>query len=141
MLESRDHIRQKFCDVWHNVRAQAPLDALETVIRDVLLEHPEYQGLVEDKARALGSEYTPEQGQTNPFLHMGMHISLQEQITTDRPKGIRAVYSTLMAQGTNGHEVEHKMMDCLGQALWAAQRNGSLPDEDNYLNCLQKIRS
>lgn len=141
MLENRDHIRQKFCDVWHKVRAQAPLDALETVIRDVLLEHPEYHVLLADKDRALGSEYTPEQGQTNPFLHMGMHISLQEQITTDRPKGIRAVYSSLMAQNKSGHEVEHKMMDCLGQALWEAQRSGTLPNEGKYLNCLQQLRS
>lgn len=136
MPEKRDHIRQKFCDVWEKVRNNAPLDALETLIRDVLLEHPEYQGLLEDRERALASEFAPGQGHTNPFLHMGMHLSLREQIATDRPPGIRGVYTSLLARGSSEHEAAHKMMDCLGQALWEAQRSGTPPDDQMYMNCL-----
>ena len=117
------------------------MDSLETLIRDVIVEHPEYHAMLEDGDSALGREYGPETGQTNPFLHMGMHISLREQLATDRPAGIRNIYQTQLARSGDTHAVEHQMMECLGQALWAAQRAGTLPDEQTYLNCLRHLRS
>jgi hypothetical protein len=141
MLQNRDEIRRTFCAVWDKHRDGSPLDSLETLIRDVIVEHPEYHGVLNDSDSALGREYQPEMGQTNPFLHMGMHISLREQLATDRPAGICNIYQARLARRGDGHAVEHQMMECLGRALWEAQRAGTLPDEQTYLNCLRHLRS
>jgi hypothetical protein len=140
MLHSRDQIRQTFCAIWDKHREGLPLDSHETLIRDVMVEHPEYHAVLEDADSALGREYQTETGQTNPFLHMGMHISLREQLATDRPAGIRRIYQSQLARSGDVHAVEHQMMECLGQALWEAQRAGTLPDEQGYLNCLRQSR-
>jgi hypothetical protein len=141
MLQNRDEIRRTFCTVWKKHQDGSPLDALEILIRDVIVEHPEYHGVLDDSDSALSHEYRPVMGQTNPFLHMGMHISLREQLATDRPAGIRRIYQTQLARSGDAHAVEHQMMECLGQALRDAQRAGTLPDEQTYWNCLRHLRS
>ena len=88
---------------------------------------------------ALDNDYTPEMGQTNPFLHMGMHIALYEQLSTNRPAGIKDVYEKLQRKTEDIHETEHRMMECLGEAMWQAQRNNTMPDDASYLLCLKKL--
>ena len=89
----------------------------------------------------LERDYTPEAGQSNPFLHMGMHLAIREQVGTDRPAGIRAVHSALAARLGGIHEAEHVMIECLGEALWNAQRAGVAPDEARYLEDLRRRAS
>ncbi len=138
MLQSRDEVRQVYLDVWRKLQQRQLLEPMEAIIADVIEAHPEYHPLFETSAEIKQREFTPEQGQTNPFLHMGMHIALREQAGADRPAGIAAVYQRLL-RGRDQHEVEHAMMECLGQALWQAQRDGALPDESAYLECLKKL--
>ena len=114
------------------------MEPLQTEIAAVIKQHPEYHPLLENPDQALGKEYLPELGETNPFLHMGMHIALREQAGTDRPPGMQAIYYRLVAS-RGQHEAEHAMMECLGQSLWNAQRNGIAADETEYLDCLKKL--
>ena len=138
MFQSREQIRQVYLDVWHKLSNGAVLEPMEALIAEIIELHPEYHSLLERGNDVMALEYTPEAGQTNPFLHMGMHIALREQIGGDRPAGVRAVYSRLAA--TRGqHEAEHAMIECLGQALWQVQRDQTAPDEAAYLECLQKL--
>ncbi|MGB1010203.1 MAG: DUF1841 family protein, partial [Thiolinea sp.] len=102
------------------------------------LEHPEYHPLLQDEDKALGREYAPEGGETNPFLHMSLHIGLQEQVVTDRPAGIREVYQQLIAR-YGVHDAEHRMMQYLIESLWLAQRNQSEPDEKVYMDGLRSL--
>jgi len=37
------------------------------------------------------------------------------------------------------HAAEHAMIECLGEALWQAQRSGRAPDEAAYLAALHRI--
>ena len=92
-----------------------------------------------DTERALGREYLPEMGQSNPFLHMGMHIAIQEQLGSNRPAGILDVYQQLCQRTGDSHAVEHAMMECLGETLWEAQRAGRDPDERLYLQRLRHL--
>ncbi len=138
MFESREEVRQIYLHVWSKMQQGEILEPMESLIADVIAAHPEYHGIFDDGDALLNAEYTPEQGATNPFLHMGMHIALREQAATDRPAGIRAVYHRLVA-ARGQLEAEHAMMDCLGTALWSAQRNGREPDEAAYLECLEKL--
>ncbi len=128
MFQSRDEARQVYLNVWHKIQHQQLLEPMEGIIAEVIEIHPEYHPLLQDNDGLGQQEFTPEQGQTNPFLHMGMHIALREQADTDRPAGIRSVHQKLTSS-RGQHEAEHAMMECLGEALWSAQRNNQAPDE------------
>ena len=138
-IQDREASRRMFLDVWKKYQTGDYLTSLENLILGVILAHVEYHELLSDEERALGSEFSPEKGITNPFLHMGMHIALQEQLATDRPSGIGKIYRHGVEKTGSAHEFEHMMMNCLGEALWKAQQNNTLPDEEHYLECLRAI--
>lgn len=139
--QNRDELRRLYVQAWRKHNDRLPIEPLEGMIIDVITLHPEYHAMLGDEERALSHDFTPEQGQTNPFLHMGMHIAIHEQLTTRRPAGIDTVYTQLLSRLGDRHEVEHRMMECLGEALWQAQREGRNPDEAAYLGCLQRLCS
>ncbi len=132
----RPRMRRYFSDVWTKYRSNKPLEPMEVLIAQVITVHPEYYEAVENPDH-LDRDFTPEQGQTNPFLHMGMHLAIREQSMTDQPPGVRDIYFALMKKFGGDHEAEHQMMECLGDMLWNAQRAGTEPDPDNYLECLK----
>ncbi len=138
MFQSRDEIRQVYLKVWQKMQNQSVLEPLEAIIADVIKLHPEYHSLLETGETAKQKDFSPEDGQTNPFLHMGMHITLREQAGGDRPAGILDIYQKLV-QEKGIHETEHAMMECLGQTLWTAQRDDTMPDENAYLACLRQL--
>ena len=131
---NRDQLRQMWADAWHKFMHQQPLQPLEQQLVDVLQWHPEYHALLTHTQ----ADYLPELGQSNPFLHMGMHLALREQVGTNRPAGIRECYHKLKQRLGDEHETEHSLMECLAEALWQAQRDNALPDETRYLQCLQQ---
>ena len=134
----RNQLRKIFFDTWKLKNAGTPLDAMQTIIANIIELHPEYHRLLENE-NTLDKDYLPDQGETNPFLHMSMHIALHEQISTDRPTGIKTAYQALSHKHGSAHDAEHDMMECLGEALWRAQRDNTVPDEQSYLKCLQKL--
>lgn len=136
--QDRSQLRHLFFAAWHKYLAQQPLDPLEQLIATIVQQHPEYHALLEDETTNLDKDYTPEMGQTNPFLHMAMHIAIQEQLATQRPDGITERYQKLMQIYKDAHAVEHQMMECLAEMMWQSQRDGALPDEAAYLKCLQQ---
>lgn len=136
--QNRNELREFYVTAWHKRCAGDALEPLEQLVAAVIAQHPEYHAMLEG-GEAVDQEYTPERGETNPFLHMGMHLTLQEQYTTDRPAGISAIYRRISASTGDHHEAEHRMMECLGETLWEAQRNGTAPDEQAYLERLQRL--
>lgn len=134
----RNQMRRFFCEVRHRHRQGAPLDPLAAQVAAVIEAHPEYHSLLEDENAALELESTPESTQGNPFLHMGMHLAILEQQATDRPAGFTRAYQRLAAH-LGAHEAEHRIMECLGEALWSAQREGRMPDEAAYLECVLRL--
>jgi hypothetical protein len=133
----RRPIRERFVEVWRKMRTRAPLEPLEALIADVIADHPEYHRLLEDGDDALDRDWTPAGGQANPFLHMGLHIALREQLGTDRPPGIRAAFNALLSRCGERLEAEHLAIECLAESLWQASRDGAPPDEAAYLACLR----
>ncbi len=137
---NRDDLRRFYIDSWRKYRNKEMLQPLETMVAEVISQHPEYHALLEKGEAFLDQDFMPEQGQTNPFLHMGMHLAIREQLGTERPFGIKEVHTTLLMRIGDPHEVEHRMLECLGEAMWEAQRSGTPPDEASYLECLKKIK-
>jgi hypothetical protein len=135
----RNRIRRYFGEVWRKHIEGQPLEPLERIIAGVIGAHPEYQTVLTGAEEALTRDYLPELGETNPFLHLGMHIAIQEQLRSDRPPGIVPVYEQLCQRYGDSHAAEHQMMECLGETLWEAQRNGAEPDADAYLQRLRRL--
>jgi hypothetical protein len=130
---SREQLREAYAEAWRKHRDRLPVSPLEASIADVIERHPEYQGLLADAAAAVAYDANPALGQTNPFLHMGLHLAVREQLATDRPAGMRALARAIEAAGADTHATEHLLMDALGETLWEAQRGGRAPDEQRYL--------
>lgn len=137
--QDRSGLRRHYLEAWRKHRARLPLEPLEHQLATVIEQHPEYQPLFEDDLQALGRDYGPESGQSNPFLHLGLHLAIREQVATDRPQGIAAVHRTLSRQLGDVHEAEHRMLERLGEALWLSQRTGRPPDEATYLESLRRL--
>ena len=104
-----------------------------------MVEHPEYHDLLSDSEKAKVADFTVEKGQTNPFLHLSMHLSISEQIQADQPPGIRKLGRELAMKLDSEHEAQHRIMECLGIILWEAQRSGSLPNMQAYLSAIAQL--
>lgn len=133
---NRDDLRRFYVTAWHKAQAREPLEPLEELVASVISEHPEYQAMLETFETALTVD---DQDGTNPFLHLSLHLALREQLMTDRPAGIRALYQSIRAEAVDTHTAEHRIIDCLADTLWSAQRDGLAPDEQAYMDCVSKL--
>ncbi|MBW4051854.1 MAG: DUF1841 family protein [Proteobacteria bacterium] len=137
--QSREQLRQMYLDAWRKYTARRPLEPLEAQLAAVIAEHPEYVPLLEAGPPALEADYTPEGGQANPFLHMGLHLAIREQVATDRPTGIAEVHEGLSRRLGGPHAAEHAMLEVLAETLWESQRCARAPDEQIYLERLRAL--
>jgi len=135
--QDRNEIRKMYADAWQKRCDKLPLSPLEALIVDVIEMHPEYHDDVTDDD--LDRDYTPDGGKTNPFLHMGLHLGIREQVATNRPAGIAAVCTSVTGKLGDVHAAEHQMIECLAETLWEAQSSNKPPDEARYLECLQRL--
>ncbi len=133
---TREQVRDFFFDAWKKFRAQQPLTAMETMAVGIISDHPEYHHVLDSRERYVDRDYPPEAGDTNPFLHMSMHLSIREQVSIDQPVGVKAEHGRLCAKLGSVMDAEHAMMDCLGEMIWHAQRHRTAPNPDIYLRCL-----
>ena len=131
----RANMRQFFFDAWKKHQQKHILEPLEANIVAIILAHPEYHDVLQ-QTDPLEQDHVDGE---NPFLHMGLHLALHEQITTNRPAGIQAMYNHLWQKLGERHAAEHRMMDALASVLWNAQQTGVAPDETHYLELLQKL--
>ncbi len=130
---SREQLRETYSQAWRKQRAAAPLTPLEAMIADVLGWHPEYHRLIEHPDKTLAHQAAQAHAAENPFLHLGLHLAVREQISIDRPPGVREVERQLQARWGDAHRAEHILMEALAETLWEAQRAGRPPDEAHYL--------
>jgi len=135
--QDRQELRQMYVDAWQKFAAGKDLSPLEQQIATVVNDHPEYQSMLQPEM--LDAAFTAEQGQTNPFLHMGLHLAIREQVATNRPAGIAFIFKELCANSSDVHAAEHKALDCLAETLWDAQSQNVMPDEARYLERLRAI--
>lgn len=134
---SREELRRRYVEAWRRHREGLPLEPLDAQIADVIALHPEYHALLE-APDALSRDFTVEEGVVNPFLHMGLHLGVREQVGTNRPAGITQLHARLVHRLGDPHEAEHRMVDVLAETLWEAQRAGRAPDEQMYLERLAR---
>jgi len=105
---------------------------------NVMLEHPEYHATLDDPEHYMDRDFTPESGDTNPFLHMSLHLAIEEQLSIDQPPGIKARYQRILNRTGSPHDAQHVVMECLAEMIWQSQRHNTAPDGVAYLECLDK---
>jgi hypothetical protein len=135
---SRDQVRRFLADAWRKRREGLPATALEIMAADLAEMHPEYHALLGTGEEALNREWTPEQGETNPFLHLSLHLAIEEQLSIDQPPGIRAIFQQLQTRHGDRHAALHVILDCLGETVWRANQDKAPPDGNAYLDCLRR---
>jgi len=135
---SQADVRRFFCAAHARQQARLPLDPMQSIAARWIDEHPEYHADLVDEAAALEAVYTVEEGRTNPFLHLSMHLSIHEQMTIDQPTGIRQAVELLAARRNSMHAAHHEVMECLGEMIWASQRSGLPPDGQAYLEAVRR---
>jgi hypothetical protein len=138
---SQHDVRRFFCDVFRRSREGAPLDAMQAIVAGWIDEHPEYHADLIDADAAVAASFTVEEGRTNPFLHLSMHLSISEQCSIDQPRGVRAAVERLATKLGSLHEAHHVAMEALGEMIWASQRSGRPPDGQAYLDRLRQLAS
>jgi hypothetical protein len=135
---TRDQARAFFFETWRKYRAGEPVAGLEAIMLDVILAHPEYHAALEAPDRFRERDYSPELGEPNPFLHLSMHLAIEEQLSIDQPVGVAGSFAALAARRGDRHEAMHDAMECLGEMVWRSQRDRAPPDAAAYLECLRK---
>ena len=132
---TREQVRDMFFEAWRKYRAGEVLAGIETLALEVILAHPEYHEMLSAPARYRERDYTDE---ANPFLHMSLHLALEEQLSIDQPAGIAQRFQVLISRFHNRHEALHQALECLAETLWRAERAGKPPDAAAYLSCLER---
>ncbi len=135
--QDRKQLRIMYAEAWRKRCERLPMSPLEAQIAAIIELHPEYH--VDITSDDLDRDYTPDGGQTNPFLHMGLHLGIREQVSTNRPPGIANILEVLRAKLGDAHAAEHQMIDCLAETLWEAQNQNRAPDEAKYLERLRHL--
>lgn len=135
---SRDEARNFLIESWRKRRARELLSPLEDLAAQLIAKHPEHHALFESVDGCRDRDYLPEHGAINPFLHLMMHLTIEEHISIDQPAGIRAHFTRLTHKLGSEHDAQHAMMECLTEMIWQAQRNGGQPDAAIYLGCLEQ---
>jgi len=135
---SQHDVRRFFCQTHSKQRGGMPLTPMETLAARWIAEHPEYDADLADVDAALSASYTVDDGRTNPFLHLSMHLTISEQVAIDQPRGIRQACDLLAARLGSAHEAQHQVMECLGEMVWTSQRTGLPPDGHAYLDCVRR---
>ena len=135
---SREQARQLFFDTWRKYRQREILSGIETIVLEIILLHPEYQSILDNADRYLDKDYSPEMGDTNPFLHMIMHVAIKEQLSINQPVGICERFARLQNNTGSEHVAAHQVMECLAEMMWQAQRNQTAPDATIYFDCIDK---
>jgi hypothetical protein len=132
---SREQVRDMFFETWRKYRAGEPVAGIETLALEAILAHPEYHALLGDPQRFRARDYSDE---ANPFLHMSLHVALEEQLSIDQPPGIVQQFTALLGRAGERHAALHEAIECLAETVWRAQRDQAPPDAAAYLECLQR---
>lgn len=135
---SVNDVRNFFFDTFAKANQQQTLSDLEKMAYSVIMEHPEYYVVLRDREKYLNYNWLPDAGETNPFLHLSMHMSIWEQLSIDQPIGVKALYLEICEQTGDEHEAQHQVLDCLAEMVWQAQYSNMQPDPNIYLSCLRR---
>lgn len=134
---NRHEVREFFLGAWRKTRGRLPLTPLESMAADIILAHPEYHAIL-DGVTPGEDDFSVERGQINPYLHLSLHLAIEEQLSIDQPQGLRAEFERLLKTHADRHDAVHEILECLGETVWRSQRDQQPPDTSAYLDCVRR---
>jgi len=139
---NREHLRthrQIFWDAWQKTQANLPLNALEVRIARVIALHPEYHYFFNDREDFLERDFQVDDGM-NPYLHLSLHLALEEQAATRHPPEMaKALEHLMIGRGMERHDALHKILEVLAETVFYAQKAGGEPDVLTYAARLREL--
>jgi len=136
--QKRENTRQVFFKAWYKKQKGQALEALEKQVATLIEQHPEYHSFFADE-KNIDHDFSSEKQVVNPFLHLGMHLAIADQLALQQPAGIRELYQRLAQHYSDVHEAEHQIMNCLAYWMQQPQTQGETLDYSPYMQCLQKL--
>jgi len=131
--------RQVFWDAWQKSMADLPLNALEVRIARVIGMHPEYHPMFDDLETFLDRDFQVDDGM-NPYLHISLHLALEEQLAIRQPPEASSCLEFLMQRkGMSRHDALHVLLDVLAETVYFAQRKGGEPDVASYVERVREL--
>lgn len=131
--------RQIFWDAWQKSQANLPLDALQVRIVRVIKMHPEYHPFFDDMEDFLDRDFETNDGM-NPYLHLSLHLALEEQAATKQPPEMaRALEYMVAIKKIDRHDALHKILEILAETMHQSQRVGQEPDVLAYAARLKEL--
>jgi hypothetical protein len=107
------------------------LEGEDAKIAAIMEDHPEF-----DPFWSLGeASATPQeiQGQiVNPFVHVTLHLQIQNQIEREFPQEVKKTFLRLVEQGESDHEAIHQIISIYASLYFKALRRGQSFDESEY---------
>jgi hypothetical protein len=135
---SREQVRQFLIESWRKRRDALPASAIEIMAGDIIAIHPEYHALLDASEDAIGKDWLPDEGSTNPFLHLSLHLAIEEQLSINQPPGIVPLFEQLLQRRGDRHQALHAVLDSLAETLWRSQRDNAPLDGEAYLERLRQ---
>lgn len=133
---SKSEVRNFFSDTWAKHLTNEALGPLEQITLNILQHHPEYLRFLS----ATPEEMSEPSGLENPFLHLSLHLAVEEQLQINQPPGIVSLYQTLCKIEHDEHRARHQIMECLAEVLWTTQQEGRSLNPDDYQIALQQLQ-
>ncbi len=131
--------RQVLWDAWRKAQAGLPLNALEVRIARVIAMHPEYHSMFDDMEAFLDRDFAVDDGM-NPYLHLSLHLALEEQLAIRQPPEAGVCLEQLMRQkGMSRHDALHVLLEVLAETVYFAQRRGGSPDTTAYTDGIRRL--
>ncbi|MBU6468933.1 MAG: DUF1841 family protein [Betaproteobacteria bacterium] len=135
---SRDQARQFFFEVRAKSKQSLPLSPLEDVALSIINHHPEYHALLDQPERYKDKDWQGESNEHNPFLHLSLHLAIEEQLSINQPPGIRAYFERLCLSLKDEHLARHVLLESLTEMVWQAQVNQQPLDNQRYLSLVEE---
>ncbi|KYP10702.1 MAG: hypothetical protein A0129_11300 [Limnobacter sp. CACIAM 66H1] len=134
---TRDQARLFFLNSWKKYHKEEPLTEAESLALQWMTKHPEYFDIFDAEPESiLAADFSVEAGQSNPFLHLSMHLAVAEQVSIDQPPGIRAAFAKLCEKMGDDHKAAHQVFECLAEQIYQQQKNGVAFSSENYIQCI-----
>ncbi|MBN9288984.1 MAG: hypothetical protein BGO43_08140 [Gammaproteobacteria bacterium 39-13] len=132
-------LRKVYFDAWQKTLQNLPLTPMEAIISDIIKRHPEYQPIFSDPENFNDLQNEKFALDHNPFFHLGLHVTIAEQVGANRPLGIRPLYQRLLKKYGDQNQAEHKMMECLARILVDSFQQSNSVNEKRYLEAIRRL--
>ncbi|AGF49226.1 DUF1841 family protein [Candidatus Kinetoplastidibacterium galati] len=134
---SLDQARYFFIEVWNKHKLSKTLTPIEKTTIACILEHPQFYKDLDNK-ESIKNSYNSNFPESNPFLHLSMHLAISEQLLIDQPCGIKAAYNKLITSN-DPHTAIHKIIKCLTLTIQYSQTHRLELDSNKYMNLIKDL--